>query len=64
MMALYLEDLASSTIKSMLRVSHQASSTGIEWSTPTRGFLEGFIWRQRSQVLIYCPIYLDIWGHQ
>jgi len=48
MMALYLENLGSSITKSILRVFHQVSGTGMEWSSLAGGFLKSFMQRQRS----------------
>ena len=60
MIVLYLEDLESSTTKSTLRVFYLASGMGSGYSSPIRGCLAIFIWRHRSQVLIYYLAYLDI----
>ena len=32
--------------------------------TPIGDCLWAFIWRHRSEVFMYCPMYLEIWGHQ
>ena len=60
----YPENLESLTMKSTLKVSHQAFETRIEQSSLTRGLLMAFMQKQRSQVLMYCFMYLNIWGHQ
>jgi len=52
------EDSGSSTTKLTLSVSHRASRTESGWSLPTRECRQGFVWRQRSQVLTYWPIYV------
>ena len=51
-------------MKSMLSVSYCVSRMESSWSSPTGECCQGFIWRQRSQVLIYWLMYLDIWGYQ
>jgi len=64
MMASCPEDSTSSTTKLTLSVSHRTSRIESGWSSPTGEYRQGFVRRQRSQVLTYWLIYLDIWGHQ
>ena len=59
----HLEERGSSMIKSTLSMSHHKSGIRRGCSSPTGACLIGFALRQRSQVLTYCLIYLDIWGH-
>jgi len=55
-----LEEEGSSTMKSTLSVSHRESGIWRGCNLPTGAYLIGFVLRQRSQVLTYCPVYLDI----
>ena len=54
------EDSGSLTTKLMLSVFHHASGTESSCSSPTGEYCQGFVQRQRSQVLTYWPMYLDI----
>ena len=58
--ALCLEDLGSSTMKSVLKVSHHVSGTGRGCSLPTGGCCMGFVLKHRLHMLTYCPMYWDI----
>ena len=49
--------------KSILSMSYRESGVWRGCSSPTEACLIGFVLRQRSQVLMYCLIYLDIWGY-
>jgi len=58
------EERGSSTTKSTLSVSHRESGIQRGYNLPTRAYLIGFVLMQRSQVLMYYLMYLDICGHQ
>ena len=45
-------------------MSHHKSRIQRGCNLPTRAYLISFVLMQRSQVLMYCPMYLDICGHQ
>jgi len=61
---LYLEERGSSTTKSTLSMSYCKSGIRRGYNSPTGACLISFVLMQRSQVLTYCPMYLDICGHQ
>jgi len=44
----------------ILSVSHRESGIQRGCNSPTGAYLVGFVLRQRSQMLTYCPMYLDI----
>ena len=60
MTASYPEDSGSFTMKFILRISYLISSIESGCNSPTRGCFVAFIQRHRSQILIYCLIYLNI----
>jgi len=62
--ALYPDDLWSSTMKSILRVSYHTSGTERRYNLSIREYHISSIHKHRSQVLIYYPTYQNIWGHQ
>jgi len=58
-----LEERGSSITKSTLSMSYCESGIQRGCNSPTGACLIGFVLIQRSQVLTYCPMYLDIYGH-
>jgi len=58
--ALCPEEKRSSTTKSTLSMSHRKSRIQRGCNLLTRACLISFVLRHRSQVLMYCPMYLDI----
>ena len=57
-------DSRSSTTKSTLSIFQHALGTGRGYNSLTRECFVDLVRKHRSQVLIYWPIYLDIWGYQ
>ena len=59
----YLEKRGSFIMKSTLSMSHCKSGIQRGYNLPTGACLISFVLMQRSQVLMYCPMYLDIYGY-